>query len=161
MGLAGVGILLLCRINPELPRSSLIGALMLRAVGPGLAMMPITTSGISALPRRLAGSGSAYNQLVQRSSAALGLAGLTSISTTQTAQMMNDRQGLMAPGSMPTTSPAAVPGAGGHDMLHMYQMLTSLQDDVLTHAYSDVFLISGVVTLAGVVLALLLPRHRA
>ena len=154
MGLAGVGILLLCRINPDLPRSALIAALMLRAVGPGLAMMPITTSGISALPRQLAGAGSAYNQVVQRSSAALGLAVLTSIATTQQAQMLSGRESLMAAAD-PTTAGVAKSGFVG-----AYGMYSALQDQVLSQSYSDVFLIGGIASLAGMLLAFFLPGRR-
>ncbi|MBL8928057.1 MAG: multidrug efflux MFS transporter [Pseudonocardia sp.] len=153
MGLAGVGILLLCRINPDLPRSSLIAALMLRAVGPGLAMMPITTSGISALPKQLAGAGSAYNQLVQRASAALGLAVLTSLSTAQQAQLTNDREALLTP-----TNPAAA-GLVHGGFADAYGMYIQLHDDVLSHAYSDVFLVGGIASLAGMLLAFFLPAR--
>ena len=153
MGLAGVGILLLCRINPDLPRSTLIAAMMLRAVGPGLAMMPITTSGISALPRHLAGAGSAYNQLVQRASAALGLAGLTAMSTARQAQLMGDREGLM-------TASSAAGGMMRSGWEGAYGMYAALQNDVLTQAYSGIFLVGGVASLAGMVLAFFLPAAR-
>lgn len=156
MGLAGGGILLLCHINPDLPRASLIIALMLRAVGPGLAMMPITTSGISALPKRLAGAGSAYNQLVQRSSAALGLAVLTSIATSTQAQMLSGREALQAAAD-PTAAEMVNSGFAG-----AYGMYSQLQDQVLSQSYSDVFLIGGIASLAGMVLAFFLPgRHRS
>jgi EmrB/QacA subfamily drug resistance transporter len=154
MGLAGVGILLLCRINPDLPRSWLIGAMMLRAVGPGLAMMPITTSGISALPKRLAGAGSAYNQLVQRGSAALGLAVLTSLATTQQAQMSSAREALLT-----TADPAAATTVDS-GFVGAYGLYSVMQNDVLTQAYSDVFLIGGIASLAGMVLAFFLPGRK-
>jgi EmrB/QacA subfamily drug resistance transporter len=154
MGLAGVGILLLCRINPDLPRSWLIGAMMLRAVGPGLAMMPITTSGISALPKRLAGAGSAYNQLVQRGSAALGLAVLTSLATTQQAQMSSAREALL------TTADPAAASTVDSGFVGAYGLYSVMQNDVLTQAYSDVFLIGGIASLAGMVLAFFLPGRK-
>ena len=154
MGLAGVGILMLCRINPDMPRSTLIAAMMLRAAGPGLAMMPITTSGISALPKRLAGAGSAYNQLVQRASAALGLAMLTALSTVQQAQMMSGREALLTPAN------SAAVGLAQSGFTGAYGMYSGLQNDVLTQAYSDVFLVGGIASLAGMVLAFFLPARR-
>jgi hypothetical protein len=113
-------------------------------------MMPITTSGISALPKRLAGAGSAFNQLVQRASAALGLAVLTALSTAQQAQVMSDRAGLM------TSADLAHRTAAG-----TYGMYAALQNDVLTQGYSDVFLVGGVASLAGMVLAFFLPGRPA
>lgn len=154
MGLAGVGILLLCRINPDLPQSALVGAMMLRAVGPGLAMMPITTSGISALPKQLAGAGSAFNQLVQRASAALGVAMLTALSTTHQAQLMSDREAMIT-ASDPTAAGLAHSGFAG-----AYGLYATVQNDVLTHAYSDVFLVGGLASIAGVALAFFLSTRR-
>jgi EmrB/QacA subfamily drug resistance transporter len=154
MGLAGVGILLLCRINPDLPRTSLIEAMCLRAVGPGLAMMPITTSGISALPRRLAGAGSAYNQLVQRASAALGLAVLTALSTAQQAQLSAARGGLLA------VTDRVAAGVVHSGFAGAYGLYVAMNNDVVTQAYSDVFLVGGIASLAGMVLAFFLPSAR-
>jgi EmrB/QacA subfamily drug resistance transporter len=63
---AGSGTLLLTRINIDLPRGELIPFMCLRAGGIALAMMPIMTSGISALPAERVNSGSAFNTLTQR-----------------------------------------------------------------------------------------------
>jgi MFS family permease len=50
--LAGIGTLLLTRINIDMTRSELIEWMMIRAAGLGLGMMPIMTGGISALPAK-------------------------------------------------------------------------------------------------------------
>lgn len=155
MGLAGVGVLMLCRINPDMSRLEFIEALMLRAVGPGLAMMPITTSGVSALPARLAGAGSAYNQLVQRGSAALGLAVLTALATGQQAQIMADRSALLTAAD-PRVAKMVAKGAAG-----LAPLQEKLQVQVLSEAYSDVFLVAGLTSLLGMLLAFFLPSKRA
>lgn len=154
MGLAGVGVLMLVRINPDMPRWEFIEALMLRAVGPGLAMMPITTAGVSALPARLAGAGSAFNQLVQRGSAALGLAVLTAIASAYQAQLMADRSALM------TSSDPRVVAMAQKGPSALAPLLDRLKVEVLSEAYGDVFLIAGIASLIGVPLAFFLPATR-
>jgi len=41
-----------------------------------------------------------------------------------------------------------------------YGLYSVMQNDVLTQAYSDVFLIGGIASLAGMVLAFLLPGRK-
>jgi len=157
LALSGIGLLMLARVNPDMTRGEFVAALMLRAVGPGVAMMPITTSGISSLPAHLAGAGSAFNQLVQRVTAALGLAVLTAVSSERQAQLWADRSGIMPPASDPRMHAMAEQGAKG--LMPFYE---SLKLDVLAQAYSDVFLVCGVVTLASIPLALFIrsPKNR-
>ncbi|WP_028935774.1 MDR family MFS transporter [Pseudonocardia spinosispora] len=152
LAISGVGLLMLARINPDMTRGEFIAALMLRAVGPGLAMMPITTAGISSLPPHLAGAGSAFNQLVQRVTAALGLAMLTALATGRQAQLWADRSALLTPADERVHTMAA---RGAEGLAPLYE---SLQLHVLAQAYSDVFLLCGAVTLAAIPLALFIRR---
>jgi len=157
LALSGIGLLMLARINPDMTRGEFVAALMLRAIGPGVAMMPITTSGISALPPHLAGAGCAINQLVQRVTAALGLALLTALASERQAQLWANRTALVPPVSDPRLHEAVEHGAQG--LAPYYQALAL---DVLAQAYSDVFLVCGVITLATVPLALFIrsPNKR-
>ncbi|HEY0814526.1 MAG TPA: hypothetical protein VGE11_14705 [Pseudonocardia sp.] len=102
---------------------------------------------------QLARAGSAYNQLVQRASAALGLAMLTALSTAQQAQLMSDRGGLLTPAD------SAAVGLARSGFAGAYGMYSGLQNDVLTQAYSDVFLVGGIASLVGMVLAFFLPAQ--
>jgi len=79
--LAGGGDLLLTGINADMPQGELMLWLVIMTAGLALAMMPIMTSGISALSPEIVNSGSAFNTLTQRVSSALGLAGLTALAT--------------------------------------------------------------------------------
>ena len=59
---------------------TIVAAGLLRAAGMGLAMMPIMTGGISAIPPAAGQpAASAFNNVVQRTPAALGLAVLTAM----------------------------------------------------------------------------------
>jgi MFS family permease len=157
--MSGVGTLLLTRINADMTRPELIVWLMIRAAGLGLSMMPIMTGGIAALPASVVNIGSAFNTLVQRVSAALGLAALTALATGQQAQLMLDRSELLQSGG-PQSDPriAAMQRQGP---IGLYPLLQRLHLEVMAQAYSDVFLVAGVCTTAGVVLALFLRSGKA
>jgi hypothetical protein len=120
-------------------------------------MMPIMTGGLSALPAALSSAGSAFNTLTQRVSAALGLAALTALATVQEAQFMADRSALL-PADGPSVAPPILrmEQSGGQAGLIPYW--DELRNEVEAQAYSNVFLIVGIVTLAGLGLAIFL-RH--
>jgi EmrB/QacA subfamily drug resistance transporter len=152
--LAGIGTILLTGINIDMPRSELIEWMMIRAAGLGLGMMPIMTGGISALPAHLVNYGSAFNTLVQRVTAALGLAVLTAMATAQQAQFMADRSALLqANGADADPQITSMERNGPAGLIPLWQRL---RVEVEGEAYSNVFLVAGVCTLAGVGLALFL-----
>jgi EmrB/QacA subfamily drug resistance transporter len=154
--LAGVGTLQLTGINIDMTRPELISWMMLRATGLGLGMMPIMTGGISSLPPNIVNAGSAFNTLTQRVTAALGLAALTALATAQQAQFMADRSALLQPNG-PSINPQilTMEKQGQAGLIPLWQQL---QIEVQAQAYSNVFLVAGICTLAGVLLAFFL-RH--
>jgi EmrB/QacA subfamily drug resistance transporter len=92
---AAYGGYLLCRINPNMSQQDVVIWTCVRAAGNGLAMMPIMTAGLAAIPAAFASSGSPVNNIAQRVSGSLGLAGLTVLATSQQAQLMADRSALI------------------------------------------------------------------
>jgi EmrB/QacA subfamily drug resistance transporter len=154
--LTGGGTLLLTQINADLTRPELIAWMMIRAAGIGLAMMPIMTGGISALPPAIVSAGSAFNTLTQRVTAALGLAVLTAMATTEQAQFMANRAALLASeGPNMDSRVVQMQGQGVGGLLPLWKQLNL---EVQAEAYSNVFLVAGSVSLAGVLLAFML-RH--
>ena len=73
LALVALGTYMLTDVNLESSTSHVVWVLVLRAVGMGLAMMPIMTGGLSAVPPNQVDGASAFNNVVQRTSAALGL----------------------------------------------------------------------------------------
>jgi EmrB/QacA subfamily drug resistance transporter len=96
--IVAVATYLMHHLTIDTSREQIIWWLMLRAVGLGIAMMPIMTGGISAIPTAQVNAASAFNNVAQRTSAALGLAVLTAIFTTQSAQQMRGRAALLPEG---------------------------------------------------------------
>jgi EmrB/QacA subfamily drug resistance transporter len=154
----GVGTLLLTGLNADVTRTELSCWMTVRAVGVGLAMMPIITSGIAVLPSTLAGAGSTFTTLFQRVAAALGLAGLTGVATAQQAQYWADRTGLLKVAGAdadPRLLAMSRQGPGG-----LIPLWRELHLEIQSQAYSNIFLVVGVATLVAAGFGLFLRHGR-
>jgi EmrB/QacA subfamily drug resistance transporter len=152
-----IGTYLLHYLTLDTSRSEIAWLLALRASGMGLAMMPIMTSGVGAVPVMKVGAASAFNNVVQRSAAALGLAVLTALMTTQRAQMVGDRTSLIG---SDTPMPSLLPGSSG-EMVGMYATYTQTQTQVFVAALDQLMIITSALTLVGVGLSFLLRNGPA
>ncbi|HEY0813321.1 MAG TPA: DHA2 family efflux MFS transporter permease subunit [Pseudonocardia sp.] len=155
--IVAVGTYLLHNLTLDTSRTEIAELLALRASGMGLAMMPIMTSGVAAVPVDKVGAASAFNNVVQRSAAALGLAVLTAVMTTQRAQMTGDRTSLIGGD---TSMPTLLPGLNG-EMVGRYATYTQTQSQVFVAALDQLMIITSVLTLIGVGLAFLLRNGPA
>jgi EmrB/QacA subfamily drug resistance transporter len=136
----------LARINPDMTREEVVMWTCIRAAGVGLAMMPIMTGGLASLSPDQTNSGSAINTVVQRVSAALGLAALTALATAQQAQLAQGRADLLR-------------GTGQAAHLHLLQLFglyRRTQVSVLANSYANLFLLTAAVTAMAAVGALFL-----
>ncbi|MDT7612054.1 MAG: hypothetical protein QOG96_6557 [Pseudonocardiales bacterium] len=148
------GGFLLCGINPDMTQGEVVFWTSVRAIGNGLALMPIMTAGLSAIPPDLDGSGATVNNITQRVSASLGLAGMTVLATNRANQLMADRAALIpASPRNPLAKQLADQGLTG-----MYGYYQELQGHVMADAYSNVFLVCAVLTVIGLVLAFFIKR---
>lgn len=120
-------------------------------------MMPIMTGGISAVPPAHVGFASAFNNVAQRVSSALGLAVLTAFMTIQQAQLSADRAGMVA---ADLAMPALGPGQRGQ-MMGTMMVYQQTQTQVFVSSLDDVMLINTVMTVVGVGLALFLRSGRS
>jgi hypothetical protein len=103
-------------------------------------------------------AGSAFNTLAQRVSSALGVAAMTALSTGEQAQQMADRSPMLSstgPDVDPRVLAMQKQGPGG--LISLWQQLGL---EVEAQAYSNIFLVIGAFTIAGIVLALLLRGGR-
>jgi EmrB/QacA subfamily drug resistance transporter len=146
--LLGGATLMLARLNVDLPRPELATILVVRAFGLGLAMIPVLGGAVSALPMELLAAGIVFRTLVQRVVAALGLAVLTAMLNARQTQHMADRSSLLQPGDIDRpASIARVTDHGRSSLVGLWQATTIRS---AADAYSDVFLLLGVVTLASI-----------
>ncbi|HKS52295.1 MAG TPA: DHA2 family efflux MFS transporter permease subunit [Pseudonocardiaceae bacterium] len=149
---AAVGCYLLHTITIDTSRGHLMLLLSVQAAGIGLAMMPIFTSGIAAIPVAQSSIASAFNNVVRNVSGALGVAILTTILTMQRAELLAGRAALL-PADTPT--PHLGP-AGTPDWLGQYATYQLTQLRVFAEAIDNVFLICAVLSAVGAVAGLLL-----
>jgi EmrB/QacA subfamily drug resistance transporter len=146
------GTFLLHDMTPDTPRHTIALVLMLRAAGMGMAMMPIMTGGLAAVPPEIVPSGSAFNNVVQRVSAGLGLAILGAILSETNAQFIADRSALAADGAQ---IPALGTGANGQ-LLGTYVAYTRMANEAFVDALDNLMILTTIVTAVGFMLALFL-----
>jgi len=148
------GTYLLTNLNVDMTRQDVIVWTIVRAFGTGLALIPIMTNGLNALPPTLTGYGSAVNNIAQRVASSLGVAGLGALVSVETAQANADYGALIQTGR-------SVPGlqqeinTGSPTILGLYQ---DVQLHAMSTAYDDVLLVTAALSAACIPLALVLKR---
>lgn len=143
---------LLHTLTLNTPRGHIMWLLVLQGLGLGISMMPIFTAGLAALPISRVNAGSAFNNVVQRTAGALGIAVLTTIWIRHQAEQMAGRAALL-PANTPTPH---LGGPGIPDWLGVYATYRLTQLQVFTSALDDLFLIAAAVSALGALGALLL-----
>jgi EmrB/QacA subfamily drug resistance transporter len=147
------GSLLLGQLTTDTPRGELMLWTSIRNIGTGLAMMPIMTAGVAALPQRLVSAGSALNNVTQRVASSLGVAVFGALIASWEAQLLSDRGSLLPTDrtSIPALDAAAKRGPEG--LLPIYQQLSH---EITATTYSNTFVAVAILCAIGVGLALLL-----
>ncbi|MHC1562058.1 DHA2 family efflux MFS transporter permease subunit [Actinomycetospora sp. C-140] len=168
LSVMAIGTYLLHDITVETSHTHLQWILAFRAGGIGLAMMPIMTNGLSAVPPANTSGASAFNNLVQRTSSAMGLAAMTALMTAQQAQGSSDMGGLMGAQESAASAGAAAgtAGSGGAGsgatsaILQQYSLDQAATGQVFTNAFDDLMLVTTVLSAVAVGFALLLKSKK-
>ena len=90
-----IGSYLMVRVSADTTRPEIVLWTVIRAAGLTFAFMPIMTVGLAALPSSIINSGSAFSQIAQRVTNALGVAAITAMTSTQHAQLYADRAAML------------------------------------------------------------------
>lgn len=149
--IVAIATYLMHNLTIDTSREQLIWWLMLRAVGLGIGMMPIMTGGLSAVPPAEVNAASAFNNVAQRTAAALGVAVLTAIFTTQSADQLAGRAALL-----PANTATPPLGPNVPNWLSIYATYHQTQLLVFAGALDDLLLIAAGLSAVGVLGALLL-----
>ena len=152
LALVALGTYLMKDLTLDSSNTFFVWLLVLRAFGMGLAMMPIMTGGLSVVPPDRVDGASAFNNVTQRTTAALGLAVLTAAVTNSRAQMAADRGALLLPG---TPMPVLGPGPAG-EVAGQYAAYQLTQTQVFVESMDGLFVITAIITALGIPLALML-----
>jgi MFS family permease len=144
-------------ITLDTSRTEIMWLLSFRAVGLGLAMMPIFTAGIASIPLTQVSQASAFNNVVRQTSSALGIAAFTALLTRQQAQQLTDRAALLPANiHIPHVGPPRIP-----DWLGAWAIYQRTELQTFADAVDWLFIIVAVLTAAGALLAIFLPSGRA
>jgi EmrB/QacA subfamily drug resistance transporter len=152
LALVAFGTYLMKDLTLDSSNTVFVWILVLRAVGMGLAMMPIMTGGLSVVPPDRVDGASAFNNVTQRTTAALGLAILTAVVTNSRAQMGADRGALIDPNA---AMPALGAGPAG-DVAGQYAAYQLMQTQVFVESMDGLFIVTAIITALGIPLALML-----
>ena len=153
-----LGSYLLAEMTTSTPRGDIILWTSIRNIGIGLAMMPMMTSGVSALNPALTSAGSAMNNVVQRVVGSVAVALFGAINIGAAAQITTDW------GSLVQTGPQALPqltqlqSQGSTGLYAVYQQLEAA---ATTQTYANGFYISALLCVGGAVLALMMRSGKA
>jgi EmrB/QacA subfamily drug resistance transporter len=156
MAICAWGTHLLYALDPTTPREAIIAWTCLRAIGVGLAMMPMMTAGLAAVPDEMGNQASALNNVARQVGGALGLAGLSAMASLQQQKIFADWSGLFRatdePGHLDPHTPK------GFSLL--YRQYQGLTFEILGVSYGNIFLVVSAATAACVMLALYLPSGK-
>jgi EmrB/QacA subfamily drug resistance transporter len=152
------GSYLLAGMTVDTPRSDIELWTTIRNVGTGLAMMPMITAGVSALPRRLTSAGSGMNNVMQRVASSVAIAAFTSLDTSKGAQMMADQGSLINTGADASPAIGAAVAQGPSGMTGIY---TEMSNIVTTQTYANGFYVVALMCAAGALLALTMRNGKS
>ncbi|GAA5165687.1 DHA2 family efflux MFS transporter permease subunit [Pseudonocardia eucalypti] len=153
--LCGYGTYLLCNINPDMTEGDVILWTCVRAAGMGLAMMPIMSGGIASLPMDKVNQGSAWNNVSRQVAGALGLAGLSAMASSQQAQILSDRSALLHADTLAGYGMQPPHPGGPAELLRpFYGLFRNTQLAALADSYSNIFLVTALLSVLGGLLAL-------
>ncbi|MDQ3905044.1 MAG: DHA2 family efflux MFS transporter permease subunit [Actinomycetota bacterium] len=157
LAIAAVATYLLHTITLDTSREHLMWLLMLQYGGFGIGMMPLFSAGLAVIPPTYNNTASAFNNVVQRTAAALGVAVFTAILTRQQTELMAGRAALLPQNTpVPHLGPPGTP-----DWTGLYALYHQTELRVFVGAISNVFLIMAGICALGVLGALLLRSGRA
>lgn len=149
----GSGLMMLSRINVDITTGELIIGMVVLAAGVGLAMMPIMSNALAAVPAESAESASSLNTLTQRVSQSLGLGIVNAFLISAGAQTLADRSGLLGEYASSDPRIVAMQEQGASGLLAYYQQVTGIAQ---TTAYSQAFFVIGLICFAGAFFAVFL-----
>jgi MFS family permease len=157
LAVIGVGSYLLAHLTPDTPIRDVEIWTSIRNLGTGLAMMPIITAGVSALPATLTSAGSAMNNVVQRVVSAVAIAVFGSLNAITGAQIAADWGSLYDTGAQAPMALQQARAQGAPGLLPLYEQFNAR---VTTQTYDNGFYLVALLCAVGALLALLLRSGR-
>ncbi|KIL40059.1 major facilitator transporter [Gordoniibacillus kamchatkensis] len=165
----GCSTLELHHIAQNTPHGWIQWLLVIRGIGIGLCMMPLSTAGMNGLPNHMIGRASAMSNVIRNVMASFGIAVLTSIMTKQSSNI-----GTRIAEEIDTSSPAF--GEFQTNVAHRYMELGTgpgsaasgvsgflsalIQKEALTRGIAETLLVSALPAFVSLVLVLFMIRRK-
>ncbi|UJF34130.1 DHA2 family efflux MFS transporter permease subunit [Paenibacillus hexagrammi] len=172
VGLAIIGLttLELHVLTQQTPTHWISGLLVIRGIGIGLCMMPLSSAGMNTLPNHMIGRASSVSNVVRNVMASLGIATLTSIMSNKSSQYGARFNELISSNSpayadfqtnvvhrymeLGTDSGSAASGVIGV----LYGLMSK---EALTRAITDTLVISAIPAFISIILVLFLRQKKS
>jgi MFS family permease len=130
------------------PDSTYLGGVLpwiiVQSVGMGLVFVPLTLTAVSGVAKNDSGVGSAVLNTMQQIGGAVGLATLTTVSTTAITSKANELAGGLQ---------NAIEGGATPDQIKLMQQ--QIQAEAITHGFTRAFLVAGAMMLAAAAVTLI------
>lgn len=165
----GCSTLELHHVAQNTPHSWIQWLLVIRGIGIGLCMMPLTTAGMNSLPNHMIGRASSMSNVIRNVMGSFGIAALTSIMSNQTANF-----GMRIAEKIDATSPAFSEFQA--NVAHRYMELGTgpasasggasgvlsalIQQESLTRGIAETLLISAIPAFVSLIMVLFMIRRK-
>lgn len=163
------GTYLMHNLSVTTPNGTIIGWLVLRSLGMGIMMMPIQAVGLSAIPSKTVGYASALSNIIQRIAGSFGIAYLTAYMTGQMAAHGTELTASVSPAHPGTLQLlqgigqmfASSLGPAGGQLIAKEYISGFIAQQSFVSAVDDIFSLTAIVLLVGIVPALFLRYHKS
>ncbi|TDF98294.1 DHA2 family efflux MFS transporter permease subunit [Paenibacillus piri] len=170
MIITAYGLYLTRQLDVSTSFSTIIGWLMIRAVGVGLVMMPVQTAGMNTVPMHKMGQGTALSNAIRQVSASFGIAWLALMFSNQRifhSAAMSDQMNMFS------ASVQSNVGQIQHQFMALGQTAGQAQTSAISYIYGqiqlqstvqamdDVFYMTAGLALVAVVLSLFMKTVKA
>lgn len=158
----GTASYMLSRLTLDTPYNTIMIIMMVRGLGMGLAMMPIQTAGMNAIPREFSGRGSALNNTIKQVSGSFGIAMLTTIlehrqafHTVRYSEILNLTSPNVIQGENSVAGMLIQKGLTASQAKSgvMMQIYTQLMKQVAITSINDTLLVASIICFAGIFIA--------
>ncbi|MFD0680486.1 MULTISPECIES: DHA2 family efflux MFS transporter permease subunit [unclassified Paenibacillus] len=165
MIITAYGLYLTRQLDVTTPFSTIVGWLMIRAVGVGLVMMPVQTAGMNTVPMHKMGQGTALSNAIRQVSASFGIAWLALMFSNQRifhSAAMSDQMNMFSASvqnnisQIQTQYMAVGQSFGQAQSSAIGYVYGQIQLQATVQAMDDVFYMTAGLALAAVVLSMFL-----
>lgn len=160
----------LSKLTLDTSYNTIMTIMIVRGIGMGLAMMPMQTAGMNAIPRELSGRGTALNSTIRQVSGSFGIAILTTIlghrqafHTVRYSEILNLTSPNVIQGENAVAGTLIQKGLTAAQAKSgvMMEIYTQLMKQVMIAAINDTLLVASIICFGGILIAFFIKGKSA